>query len=613
MTYSSLNECVQDLEQAGMLLRITQEVDPYLEMAAIHRRIYQASGPAILYENVKGSRFPAVSNLYGTMERCRFIFRKTLDRLQFAFAVKADPGKLMRKPLSTFGLSRLAFSALPRRVGSGPVMANQCRIEDLPQIQCWPDDGGAFVLLPQVYTEDRDRPGVMGSNLGMYRIQLSGGEYVPNEEIGMHYQIRRDIGIHHSKALEAGEKLRVSIFVGGPPAHAFAAVMYLPEALPEMAFAGALAGRRFRYTRFGEKVISTDADFCIVGSVEPGKLKPEGPFGDHLGYYSLAHLFPVLDVETVYHRSDAVWPFTVVGRPPQEDSCFGALVQQIAGPMIPKEIPGIRQVHAVDAAGVHPLLLAIGSERFAPYEDRKPQELLTLSNALLGYGPCSLAKYLFIAAGEDDPQLDTHDMANYFRHVLERVDWRKDLHFQTCTTIDTLDYSGTGINEGSKVVVAVAGPSRRELAHKLPDDFTLPPNYIQSQLVQPGILAVSGPKFHDYDQTQRQLESLTEHLKQQFDPEFLQRLPLIILCDDAIFVAKNLSNFLWVTFTRSNPSHDIYGVGSFTEFKHWGCDGPLIIDARLKPHHAPPLIEDPAIEKKVDVLGAIGGPLHGII
>jgi 4-hydroxy-3-polyprenylbenzoate decarboxylase len=222
--------------------------------------------------------------------------------------------------------------------------------------------------------------------------------------------------------------------------------MPLPEGLPELAFAGALGGRRVRMVRRGDELpFAGEADFVITGSVEPGLRLPEGPFGDHLGYYSLTHEFPVLAVERVYHREGAIWPFTVVGRPPQEDTTFGALIHELTGPVIPSVLPGIHAVHAVDAAGVHPLLLAIGSERYVPYAPRRqPQELLTLASAVLGQGQMSLAKYLWIAAREDAPELDIHDIAGFLRHVLARVDWRRDLHFHTRTTIDTLDYSGSG-------------------------------------------------------------------------------------------------------------------------------------------------------------------------
>ncbi|MCG3175266.1 MAG: 4-hydroxybenzoate decarboxylase subunit C [Candidatus Omnitrophica bacterium] len=614
MTYKSLRDCVLDLEKHGHLVRIRTEVDPDLEMAEIHRRVHRARGPAVLYERVKGSPFPAVSNLYGTEERCRFIFRGTLDRVRALVRAKADPANVLKDPASLLSLPLGAWQALPKPAcGSVPVLENRTTLSRLPQIRSWPMDAGGFILLPQVYTEHPDRPGIWGSNIGMYRIQLSGNSYAPDREAGLHYQIRRDIGTHHTAALRRGEKLRVSVFVGGPPAHAFAAVMYLPEGLPEAAFAGALAGRGFRYARRDGHVISADADFCIVGTVEPGRTLPEGPFGDHLGYYSLKHDFPVLSVEQVYHRSDAIWPFTVVGRPPQEDSQFGRLVQEIAGPMIPREIPGVKAVHAVDSAGVHPLLLAIGSERYTPYaERRRPQEVLTLAHALLGYGPCSLAKYLFIVAGEDDPRLDIHDIPAYFRHVLERVDWKRDLHFETATTMDTLDYSGTGLNEGSKLIVAAVGPARRRLATAVPVGMRLADGHADPRLALPGVLVVRGPAYTDEASGQRSLMELTEALR-GMDRETLEGLPLIIVADDSAHCAANLDNWLWTVFTRSNPSHDVHGVDSFTEHKHWGCRGPLVVDARLKPHHAPPLIEDPAVSRRVDTLAAPGGPLHGIL
>ena len=610
MSYRSLYDCVLDLEKHKKLIRISSEVDPDQEMAEIHRRVFDAGGPAIFFERVKGSPFPAVSNLFGTKERAYFIFRDTLSRVKKLIQIKANPNAVARAPWNYLGTPFTAAQMIPLKTSGGPVSECQTTISQLPQIKSWPADGGPFILLPQVYTENQAKPGVWNSNLGMYRIQMSGNQYETDKEIGLHYQIRRDIGIHHAAALERGEKLRVSIFVGGPPAHTFAAVMYLPPGVPEIAFAGALAGRNFRYARLNGAFLSSDADFCITGFVEPrGALKPEGPFGDHLGYYSLTHDFPVMKVEKVYHRKNAVWPFTVVGRPPQEDTSFGALVQEIAGPMISREIPGVKAVHAVDAAGVHPLMLAIGSERYLPYAERAPREILAQANAILGYGPCSLTKYLLIAAGEDNTGLDIHNMPEYFRHVLERVDFSRDLHFHTQVTMDTLDYSGTGLNQGSKVVVAVAGEKKRELTTQLDGHFKWLEGFKNPKIVAPGIVAVESPKYVNAAHVEAQLQIFTAHIEKQDWPK---GLPLVILCDDSGFVAQRFENFLWVTFTRSNPSHDIYGVGSFTQHKHWGCRGPLIIDARLKPHHAPPVEPNPAVAKRVEALAAPGGPLHGI-
>ena len=605
MGYSSLRECINDLEKHKHLVRIKEEVDPNLEMAAIHLRVHEAGGPAVYYENIKGCRFPAVSNLFGTTERSRFIFRDTLETVKKLVALKADPMAFLKRPFHFAVLPFSAFNALPLK--KSHISHLTSTISSLPQIKCWEKDGGAFITLPQVFTEDIDKPGVMNGNLGMYRIQLSGNDYVQDKEIGLHYQLHRGIGVHQTKANAKGQPLKVSIFVGGPPSHSFAAVMPLPEGLSELTFAGVLGARRFRYAVIDGYVISCDADFVITGEVYPNENKPEGPFGDHLGYYSLKHDFPVMRVHKVYHKKDAIWPFTVVGRPPQEDTAFGNMIHEIAGEMVPASIPGLHDVHAVDASGVHPLLLASGSERYTPYlKERKPQEILTIANHILGFNQMSLAKYLIIAAKDDNANLDTHDIPAFFKHVLERIDWTSDLHFHTRTTIDTLDYSGTDINSGSKVVIAAAGEKKRELGTSLPSDFMLPEGFSNPKVVMQGVLAIQVSNF------KFQVSSLEEHLRTT-DHGLRTNFPLIVLCDNSDFIAKKLNNFLWVTFTRSNPSHDIYGVNSFTENKHWGCSGSLIIDARIKPHHAPVLEKNPEIEKRVDTLGAKGKSLHGII
>jgi 4-hydroxy-3-polyprenylbenzoate decarboxylase len=364
--------------------------------------------------------------------------------------------------------------------------------------------------------------------------------------------------------------------------------------------------------RPGELPIPAEADFCITGIIDPDRTLPEGPFGDHLGYYSLAHDFPVLKVENVFHRSDAIWPFTTVGRPPQEDTTFGAFIHELTAPLISTVLPGVDSVHAVDAAGVHPLLLAIGHERYVPYSpEREPMEILTQANAILGQGQLSLAKFLWICAREDAPSLDVHDIPAFFRHMLERVEWQRDLHFQTRTTIDTLDYSGEGLNRGSKVVIAAAGGKRRDLATEIPADLDLPPGYGDPAICLPGVLAVKGPPCGaglagmDPD-----MAAFCDFFKIR-NP--FTGFPLVVVVDDSTFTARTLNNFLWVTFTRSNPATDINGIGASALCKHWGCTGPLVIDARTKAHHAPPLIEDPLVEKRVDELGAPGGPLHGII
>jgi 4-hydroxy-3-polyprenylbenzoate decarboxylase len=614
MGYQTLRQCVDDLAARGQVVRIDEEIDPRLEAAEIQRRVFQAGGPAIYFARVKGCRFPMLSNLFGTMNRVRYIFRDSLEGLKRLVSLHADPADILRHPRLYMRSPWFALNARPKKVRTGPVLSFETTLGQLPQIKSWPEDGGAYITLPQVYTEDPEQPGLAHSNLGMYRVQMSGGQYEPNREVGLHYQLHRGIAVHHAKALERKEIFRVNVFVGGPPSMSVAAVMPLPEGMSELGFAGLLGGRRVpMICRPNKLPIAAEADFCITGYLDPKRLKPEGPFGDHLGYYSLDHDFPVMYVEHVYHRDGAIWPFTVVGRPPQEDTIFGQLIHELVGDVIPKTIPGVKAIHAVDAAGVHPLLLAVGSERYVPYDERRPRELLTLANALLGQGQLSLAKYLWIAAAEDRTDLDVRNVRDFFRHVLERVDWRRDLHFQTCTTIDTLDYTGSGLNEGSKLVIAAAGPPIRTLPVGIDGLLMLPEDlgFRKARIFLPGILVVEGPPFHaELNGRDPAMERFCAFYNRH---DVINAFPLVIIADQSEFTAASLENFLWVTFTRSNPATDIYGIESFLTDKHWGAAGSLVIDARSKPHHAPPLIEDPEVSKRVDALAAPGRPLHGII
>jgi 4-hydroxy-3-polyprenylbenzoate decarboxylase len=599
MAYSSLEACLMDLEKNGQLIRIKEEVDPYLEMAAIHLRIHEQKGPAILFEKVKGSKFRAASNIFGTLERSEFIFRKTLPQVKQLIAMKIDPLAAIKNPLKSLAALPAAINALPKKNPfKQPVVYEEIQISDLPLIQHWPMDGGAFVTLPQVYTEDADKPGIGNANLGMYRIQLNGNDYILNKEIGLHYQLHRGIGVHQTKANQKGMPLKVSCFVGGPPAHSVAAVMPLPEGMSEMNFAGVLAGKRFGYTYKDGFCISTDADFVITGEVFTGENKPEGPFGDHLGYYSLQHPFPLMKVHKVYAKKEAIWAFTVVGRPPQEDTSFGQLIHAITGDAVSNEIPGLKEVHAVDAAGVHPLLLAIGSERYTPYLDNKaPAELLTIANHILGTGQLSLAKFVWITAPDSkskyDQQISTHDVPAFFQYMMERMDLKRDVHFYTKTTMDTLDYSGEGLNEGSKVVMAAYGDKKRSLCTSVPDIIVQ--NFTHSTCVMPGVISINA-----------------ESASKEFVKETLQNkgaalldqagVFMIVITEDANWMAADIQNFLWAGFTRVNPSHDIDGVDAFVENKHWGCKGPLVFDATIKKHHAPAVLKDAIVEKKVDAI-----------
>lgn len=625
--YNTLEQALLDLEKAGMLKRVHQEVDPNLEMAEIARQVFEANGPALLFEKVKGSPFRAACNIFGSEDRLKFLFRKSMKSTQTAVLFKSNPVEFFKhpNPLKLLTAAKAGICSLPRKSGSIRDF-QECSLQDLPQLKSWPMDGGAFVTLPQVATRPSEKASVMTTNVGMYRIQMSGNSYQQGKECGLHYQIKRDIARHHRKAIEEGRPLKVSVFIGGPPSHTVAAVMPMPENLSELVFAGMLGGRRFNYFIHNGYLVSSDADFCILGEVGP-ELKPEGPFGDHIGYYSDKHNFPYMRIEKVLCKKNAIYPFTVVGRPPQEDTLFGSFIHQVTKPMVPASIPGLHAVHAVDPAGVHPLCLALASERFLPYakpEDREPMELLKTANALLGFNQASLSKYLLIAAKEDEietgKKIDVNDVPGFFAHILERIDFKRDLHFQTATTIDTLDYSGSSLNHGSKLVMAAAGIKRRNLRQdvtdlqslQLPEEFKAGNNTSKVYIPMAGVLVVEGPSFNA-DERKALMEKLAGAIAQW---KFKDNYPLVSLIDsrpvlDDTLKGDNLNDFLWLTFTRSDPAQDIFGFNEQVTNKHWTAEAPLIIDARVKPHHQKALTLPEEIKERARKIlrkeGILGG------
>lgn len=606
MNYSSLKSALLDLEKHNELVRIKTEVDPYLEMAAIHLRVNEMQGPALWFESIKGTKFSAASNIFGTYHRARFLLRDTFEKTECLIKLFKNPIELFQHPIPSIKQLPFAFKALPKKTKTFSHL--RCKISDLPFIHHWPKDGGAFITLPQVYSENVLKPGIWNSNLGMYRIQLSGNEYIQDEEIGLHYQIHRGIGVHQQLAVQHQQEFKVSIFVGGPPAHTIAAIMPLPEALTEIMFAGLLANRRFRYTDKNGYCISNDADFVITGTVVPDLLKPEGPFGDHLGYYSLQHLFPVLKVENVYYKKDAIWPFTVVGRPPQEDSVLGKIIHELTGWAAQKEIYGLKDLYAVDEAGVHPLLLATGSERYTPYlNNPEPSELITIAHHIMGTGQLSLLKYLFITAEYDEKVPPCHHVQKFIQYVLERLDLNRDVHFYTHTALDTLDYSGAALNKGSKLVLAAYGNKKRKLSNNICKNFFSLQTFFNPKIIFEGVLVLQGNVFKDYESTKVEIKNFEREIKEKNIE--LDGFPLIVIVDDSNWVSEHINNWLWVTFTRSNPSSDVYGLSEKIINHHFSMDN-LMIDARVKPHHAPGLEKDKNVERKIDKLFSKGGELY---
>ena len=613
LKYKSTIDCVNDLKNTDQLVEIKNCVDPYLDIAQLTRMVFKVGGPCLLFTNVKASKFPVCSNLFGTIDRSNYIFRDSLTSVKSAIELKANPVAFLKYRENYgkfFALSKCAINSFPKKISpkKAPVLANSISINQIPQIVSWPEDGGAFITLPQVLSFPEDQCSIVKANLGMYRIQLSGNNYKTNQEIGLHYQIRRTIGLHHRKAIENNRQFKIAIHIGGPPSHTISAVMPMPDNLSELVFAGMLGNQRVRWCEYQGYRVLADADFCILGYV--GKdLKDEGPFGDHLGYYSLKHLFPYVKVQHVFARDKAVLNITVVGRPPQEDSIFGALIHKLTAAMVPVSLPGIKEINAVDQAGVHPLLLAIGSENYTPYvQAQKPMEIITQAFAILGFNQCSLAKYLIIASGNNYPRLSTKDLKGFFIHVLERISFSRDLLILSRTTIDTLDYSSKEFNFGSKAILVCGDKKLRELSSSLEGIKTLR-HIDQCAEVMCGIVAISLVKINSKD-SKNEEKDLSYHNDQDqllqsiqsLDLKSVTGIMLVVVCDDPINLGKNFANFLWTTFTLSNPGDNLFGKNQRWERKHFSFDGPLFIDARSQKHHSNILVEDSASKERMEKL-----------
>lgn len=608
MSYASLAQCVRDLYKNGDLRIVDTPLDPHLEIGMVQRRVFQNGGPALLFTRPKGCRFPMLANLFGSRSRIDYIFRDSINQIKDILTIFANPGSAIKSPLKTLKLAPRLKNLRPKWIARAPVLAEKCELSALPRLSSWPEDGGPFITLPLVYSAMPDEPAK--GNLGMYRVQISGNAYAP-DEVGLHYQIKRGIGVHHKAALAKGRRLPVNIHIGGPPCFTLAAVMPLPEGMCELLFAGLLGNRRPRLSKGAALPVLAEADFVIQGYLD-STIKPEGPFGDHLGYYSLRHDFPVLKITSIHHRKDAIWLFTTVGRPPQEDSMLGEVIHELASPLLNTVFPGLKEVNAVDAAGVHPLLLALAEERFTPYEPKlKPRELLTHAMHLLGNTQTSLAKFLLIAASSDRNDVSCRNPKNFLTHLLERVDFRQDLHFITPSICDTLDYSGYNLHEGSRLIITACNPKKRALATELDNFPDLPAGFKNPAICLPGILAIEAP-LHTAAREDR--DAMIENELCECLASWKQRdnFPLVVIVDDSAFCAASLDNFLWTVFTRTDPARDSYGVSSSTICKRWTCDAPLILDARLKSFQPSPLAEDHRLVEKLEQMARRGGPLSGI-
>ncbi|HVF42526.1 MAG TPA: UbiD family decarboxylase [Pyrinomonadaceae bacterium] len=570
--HRNLRSLLELLRRENDLVEVSTEVDPRLELAEVHRRVIERGGPALLFRNVKGSRYPVVTNLFGTERRIGLAFGPKPEAL-VRRAVHVAESLLPPKPAALWQQRTLALEALKlgtkkvRRAPVAEVVDRPARLEELPVLTTWQEDGGPFFTLPLVYTE---HPKTAKHNLGMYRMQRYDARTT-----GMHWQIHKGGGFHYHEAETLNQSLPVTVFLGGPPALILSAIAPLPEDVPELVLASVLAGEKIRVVEsplegHPHRLVA-EAEFALAGRVAPRARRPEGPFGDHYGYYSLQHDYPVFEVEAVFHRKDAVYPATVVGKPRQEDFFIGDYLQKLLSPLFPLVMPSVRDLWTYGETGFHSLAAAVVRERYA-------REALVSAFRILGEGQLSLTKFLLLT---DTPQ-DLRDFPRLFEHVLARFRPETDLFVFSNVSMDTLDYTSGTVNKGSKAVMLGLGDAVRELPREFRGEL---PSYVRrAELFCAGCLVVEGASYED-------------------EPDLAPRLarevafkdwPLVVLHDDAS-VARSAPDFLWATWTRFEPAADIHAASTTVRRHHISYAAPLVIDARMKPGYPDELVVRPDV------------------
>ncbi len=558
--FPDLRAYLDHLRRDGDLVTVSVPVDARLEAAEIHRRVIAAGGPALLFTNVIGAGFPLVTNLFGTRRRVEKAFgRRPLEfvRRVAELAQRAAPPDL-RMMWRERDFIRQLLRVGTSRQRSGPVaevVTRDVRLEQLPVITSWPEDGGPFVTLPLVYTEHPERK---GHNLGIYRLQV----YGPHTT-GMHWQIGKGGGFHHAVAEARGEALPVTVFLGGPPALMLAAVAPLPENVPELMLASLVAGRRLPTCAGpGPHPLIGDAEFALVGHVPAGVRRPEGPFGDHYGYYSLQHDYPVFEIDAIAHRRDAIYPATVVGKPRQEDFYIGDFLQELLSPLFPLVMPAVERLWSYGEPGFHSLAAAVVKQRYG-------REAMASAFRILGEGQLSLTKFLLVT----DRHVDLLDFRATLEHVLERTHPETDLYVFSNLSMDTLDYTGPKVNEGSKGVWLGLGDPVRNLPREFRGRVALPSDIFDPRVFCGGCLVVGGPPFAVDPGAAKRIAA---------HPAF-EGWPLVVLSDEPRRATASAINFLWTTFTRFEPAADIHAASVDLVRNHAALRAPIVIDARLKP------------------------------
>ena len=586
MNFPAFGEFVRYLESIGELKRITVEVDPELEITEIASRALHEKKPALLFDHVKGSSYPLAINVFASERRIELALGRHPVQVGTELITFAD--RLLAPSFSglwrSSSLLKRAAAARPKTVSGGFAQEVIGRVDlgELPVQRCWPKDGGRFVTLGQVFTED---PLSRKRNVGIYRLHV-----YDKSTTGMHWQIQKGGGFHYHRAEQLNQDLEVAVALGTDPALLLATVAALPEGMDEVMFASFLRGKPIPMTHGRSTSINVpaNAEFVLEGVVPGKERRQEGPFGDHFGHYSNAAPFPVFRIRGMTHRKNPIYPATVVGIPPMEDKFLGDATQQILGPMAKLIHNEVKDVWAYYEAGFHNLLVVSVEERYK-------KEAMKAALGLLGTGQLSLTKCLILVPPDVNPR--------EWKSVLEAVRDNFDPHFDFVlipkVPLDSLDFTSAKMELGSKMILDATRKQRpggdlqeaKVAVAKFKSHSTSLRSFdrriLDSQLLEECLLVVK---------VRGSGRQVVEKLVRRRE---LRGFRMIVAVSEDVNV-HDQENCIWGIFTRFDCERDVV----FTEQRLLGISpfyrGVLGIDATWKKGYPDPLVMDSTVRRKVE-------------
>ncbi len=555
-----LQSFLRVLEQNGELQRVTCEVDPVLEITGIATRTVREQGPALLFENVKGSPYPLAINVLGSMRRVELALRRhpaEVGEELYKFVERANPPSLKNLLSVRRTLYKLRHMRTPR-VKVGPATTSEePDLTTLPILKTWPEDGGRFITLGLVLTRD---PATDRRNMGIYRMQV-----FTRSKTGMHWQIQKGGAFHADEAKRRKQELPVAAVCGTDPCLLLAAISPLPEGMDEVAFSGFLRGKPTPVRRIGPHGIAVpaNAEFILEGSVDPNELRMEGPFGDHFGHYSLAAPYPVFNIHAIHRRPEPVYQATVVGKPPQEDRYLGDAVNHIFLPLLKVIQPEIADLWAYYEAGFHNLLVVSVKERYA-------REGFKTALKVLGEGQLALSKCVIIVPEGVDPR----DWSAVLRCVHQRCDPQSDIHVIPTAVVDTLDFTSRTAEVGGKLIWYAAGPPGENL-REVPEELN--PRTVDDRVSEARLWGGT------YLVVKVQDSAAAPDILMRLVSEYRDVGLTAIAAVSGDVTLDDRESVLWGIYTRFDPARDCVVAGARADGPVARWEGPLGIDATWKP------------------------------